>query len=44
VPANTDAKTALDRLISAVQTFTDNTELRDDLTLMMGRFVGHKAG
>jgi sigma-B regulation protein RsbU (phosphoserine phosphatase) len=41
VPANTDPRTALDQLIGAVQTFTGDIELHDDLTLLVGRFVGH---
>lgn len=44
VPANADVQTALNRLIGAVQTFTGNIELHDDLTLLVGRFVGHKPG
>ena len=41
VPANTDAQVALNRLISAVKSFTGPVELHDDLTLIVGRFVGH---
>lgn len=40
VPANTEAQVALNRLIKAVKTFTGPVELHDDLTLIVGRFVG----
>jgi serine phosphatase RsbU (regulator of sigma subunit) len=43
LPANTDAQSALNRLIGATQAFMGNTELHDDLTLIVGRFVGHPA-
>lgn len=39
IPA-VDAPAALKQLVSAVQSFTGNTELHDDLTLIVGRFVG----
>lgn len=40
VPANTDAQMALNLLINAVKSFTGPVELHDDLTLIVGRFVG----
>jgi serine phosphatase RsbU (regulator of sigma subunit) len=41
LPAEADAQTALNQLISIVRTFTGNIEPHDDLTLIVGRFVGH---
>ncbi len=41
LPPGLDAQSALNRLLRSVQAFTGPTELHDDMTIIVARFVGH---
>jgi sigma-B regulation protein RsbU (phosphoserine phosphatase) len=40
LPATVDAQTALNQLLRSVRGFIGNTELHDDMTILVARFVG----
>lgn len=43
LPPGADAQSALNWMLSSVRSFIDNTELHDDLTIMVARVVEHPA-
>jgi serine phosphatase RsbU (regulator of sigma subunit) len=44
LPTGLDAQSALNQLLRSVRAFVGPTELHDDMTVIVARFVGHSAG